>query len=86
MPSNETKIGQVTHFYDHLGVGIVKLAKPLKVGDKIHIKGHTSDFAQTIESIQLNHKEIDSAKKGDEVGVKVSDKVREGDEVYCVSE
>lgn len=86
MSSGETKAGEITHFYDHLGVGIIKLKKPLKVGDTVQIKGHTTDISQKVESLELDHKSVESAKAGDEVGVKVSDKVREGDEVYSVSE
>ena len=75
-------IGAVTHFYGHLGVAIVKFSKPVKVGDKVRFKGATSDLEETIQSIQYDHKPIDSAKKGQEVGIKVGGKVREGDLVY----
>ena len=77
-------IGEIEHYYSKLGVGIVKLKNSLKPGDKIKIKGHTTDIEQTIDSIQINHQDVESAKKGDVVGVKVSDKVREDDLVYKV--
>jgi putative protease len=75
------KIGEVTHFYDHLLVAIVKLKAPIGVGDELHFKGHTTDFKQKIDSMQFDHKEIESGKKGQEVGIKVKEKVREGDDV-----
>lgn len=79
----EKKIGEITHYFDHISVGIVKVKSELKVGDKVHIKGHTTDFEQDIKEIQLDHKAIESAKKGQEVGVKVKDHVREGDELFA---
>lgn len=80
----EELIGEVTHFFSKIGVGIIKLKKPLKSEDVIHIKGATSDFEQKVDSMQIDHKNVDKAKKGDEVGLKVEDKVREGDQVYKV--
>lgn len=75
-------IGEVLHYYDHLGVAIVKFKKAVKVGEKIHFMGAHTDFIQTIGSIQYEHKSIKSAKKGQEVGIKVDQKVHEGNEVY----
>jgi putative protease len=80
---SEKKLGVVTHYFNHLGVGIVKTSSPLKVGDKVHVKGHTTDFKQSINEMQLNHKSIDEAKKGQEVGIKIKEHVREGDELYA---
>jgi translation initiation factor IF-2 len=81
--SSEPKpIGEVTHFYGGLGVAIVKFNKKVDVGTKIKFKGATTDFEEKIASMQYDHKPIESAKKGQEVGIKVSDKVREGDLVY----
>ena len=80
----ETAIGTITHFYSHLGVGIIALTAPLKVGDTIKVKGHTTDFTQPVDSLQLNHQDIPQAKSGDEVGIKLSDKVRSGDAVFLV--
>ncbi len=84
--AEEKKIGTVSHYFGKIGVGIIKLSGALKVGDKIKIKGATSDFEQSIGSMQINHEDIKDAKSGDEVGVKLDDKVREGDEVSLVSE
>ena len=80
--SEQKPIGKIEHFYSKLGVGIVKLSDTLKVGDKIKIQGHTTDFEQSIDSIQINHADVQEAKKGDVVGIKVEGKVREDDQVY----
>lgn len=80
----EKPVGAVTHYYGGIEVGIIKFNKPVKVGAEIKIKGATSDFSQKIASMQYEHKEIAAAKKGQEVGIKVDDMVREGDEVFLV--
>lgn len=78
-------VGKVTHYYDKLGVGIVKLSQGLKVGDKVRFVGHTTDFDQVVGEIQYNHQNVTSGKKGQEVGIKVETKVRDGDKVELVS-
>ena len=75
-------IGVVTHFYGGIDVAIVKFKKPVKKGSVIKIKGATTDFEQEVKSMQYDHKDIDIAKKGQEVGMKVDDKVRDGDEIF----
>ena len=80
--SREKLVGKVTHYYDKAGVAIVKLSAPVAVGDEIHICGGKTDLEQTVGSMQVEHGDIQKAKKGDEIGIKVNDKVREGDEVY----
>jgi len=83
----EELIGKITHYFDKIEVGIIEVGKGgLAVGDKIHIKGTTTDFEQEVESIQIEHEQVQKAKKGDAIGLKVKDKVREGDEVYKVTE
>lgn len=82
--AEETLVGKVTHYYSKLGVAIVELSGALAVGDRVHIKGHSTDFEQAVESMQVEHENVETAKKGDGVGLKVSEKVREGDEVYKV--
>jgi putative protease len=67
-----------------LNVAIVKFNKAVKVGAEVKFKGVTTDFSETISSMQFDHKPIEAAKKGQEVGIKVSGKVREGDEIYGV--
>jgi hypothetical protein len=83
--AKDTKVGKVTHYYDHLGVGIVKLIKPLKVGQTVKIGGKTTNFDQLVSEMQYDHKDIKSGKKGQEVGVKVNSKVRPGDEVSILT-
>lgn len=78
------KIGKVTHFYGNIGVAIVELSGKLSVGDHVKFSHGEHEFEQTIESMQMEHKDIDSAKKGDIVGVKVDEKVSEGVEVSLV--
>ena len=78
----EVKIGEVTHYFDKIGVAIVKFSAGAKIGDKIKIKGATTDTELVIESMQLDHNEIEAAESGQELGIKVADKVREGDEVF----
>lgn len=85
MPEKSSKpkpIGEVTHFYGGLGVAIVKFNKEVDVGTKLKFKGVTTDFEEKLTSMQYDHKPIESAKKGQEVGIKVGDKVREGNLVY----
>jgi translation elongation factor EF-1alpha len=80
--SEPTPIGEVTHYYSKLGVAIVRFDKAIAVGTRVRFKGATTDFEETIASMQYDHKPIDKAKKGEEVGIKVREKVREGDKVY----
>lgn len=82
----EELVGEVTHYFGKIGVAAVKLVKPLKTGDRLHFKGATTDFEDTVESMQIGHETVSSAKKGAEIGLKVSDRVREGDKVYLVKE
>lgn len=78
-------VGAVTHFYGGIGVAIVKCGVPIAIGTKLRFKGATTDFEDIVSSIQFNHETIPEAKKNQEVGIKVRDKVREGDEVYLVA-
>lgn len=84
MAAEEKQIGKVIHYYTHLGVAIVKLKDNLKKGDKIHIKGATSDFTQTAGSMQIEHDSIEEAKKGQTIGLKVKEHAREHDIVSKV--
>lgn len=78
----EKEIGEVSNYFEHVEAAAIKLSKPLKIGDTIQIKGGETDFTQKVSSMQLNHKEITQAKKGDEVGIKVPQKVRKGYKVF----
>ncbi len=75
-------IGQVTHYYSKIGVAIIQLEESLKVGDRIAVVGSTTDLEQDVKSMQVEHQNIGEAKKGDLVGLKAKDKVREGDTVF----
>ena len=81
----EKQIGAVSHYFGKVSVGIIDLTEPLKVGDTIHIKGHSSDFTQEVSSLQIEHAKITEGKAGDMVGTKVGQKVHEHDEVYKVT-
>ena len=81
----ETRIGNVTHYYNRLHVAAVEVTDgELHTGDTIHIKGHTSDLIQEIGSMQLEHEAIDVARPGDNVGIATDEHVREHDSVYVV--
>jgi putative protease len=80
----DTKVGEIIHFYDKISVAVVKVLAPIKVGDRIKITGHDKEFEQAIDSMQIEHESIEKAKKGDDVGMKVDQAVKQGDEVYKV--
>ena len=81
----EKLIGKITHYFTNIGVAVVEItAAGLKAGDKIHVRGATSDFEQAVDSMQVEHENVDKAKKGQSVGLKVEQPVREGDEVFRV--
>lgn len=80
----DVKIGKVTHYYNKIGVAVVKLDKPLSIGDKIKISGHDKEFTQEVTSIQIEHQQIDKAKPRDDIGLKVDQPVKDNDEVYRV--
>lgn len=83
--ANEEALGTVTHYYSHLQVALVQLNKgTLKTGDSIRIKGHTTDFTQTVESMEYEHQHIDQATAGQCFGLRVKDHAREHDIVYLV--
>ena len=80
----EKQIGTVDHFFGNISVSMIKLSDALKVGDKIHIKGSTSDFVQDIASMQIDRVPAQEAKAGDLISIKVDQKVRKDDAVYKV--
>ena len=81
----EKQIGIVTHYFGKISVGIIKLKTGIKVGDSIHVQGAHDDFLQTIDSMQINHADVEQAKKGDEIGIKVRQRVHEHDKVYLAA-
>ena len=82
----EIEIGKVSDFFARPVVAGINLTAPLKVGDKIHIKGHTTDLELTIASMQIDNANVETAKAGDMIGIKVSDRVRGGDTVFKITD
>ncbi len=82
----EVEIGKVSDFFSRPVVAGITLTAPLKAGDKIHILGHTTDMTMTVESMQIDNVNVQEAKAGESVGIKVSDRVRRGDTVYKVTD
>ncbi len=78
------KVGVVSHYFGHIGVAAIKLSGTLHVGDRIKIVGATTDFEDTVQSMQVEHDSVEKAGPGEEVGIKVKDKARDGDRVYLV--
>ncbi len=82
----ETKIGKVTHYFNHLHVAGVDITDgELHTGDTIHITGHTSDFEQVVKSMQIEHETVEAVKPGDQIGLSVTEYAREHDTVYKVT-
>ncbi len=82
----EEVVGKVSDFFARPVVAGIELTAPLKVGDKIHIQGHTTDMELIVESMQINNVNVEQAKAGDAIGVKIIDRVRRGDTVYKVTD
>jgi len=78
------KVGKVSHYFDKIGVAALKITGSLSVGDTVKISGHGVDFTQVISSMQIDMKPVEKAKKGDDVAIKVDQKVKEGEEVEIV--
>jgi putative protease len=85
LPPPGERIGVVTHYFSHLSVAVVRLETgTLRVGDTLHIRGHTTDFSQRVESLQVNHAPVMEARPRDDFGLKVREHARENDVVYKV--
>ncbi|MBA7591261.1 hypothetical protein ES708_33413 [subsurface metagenome] len=82
----EEEVGKVNDFFARPVVAGIELTGTLKVGDKIHLKGHTTDLEQIVDSMQIDNVNVQEAKAGDSVGIKVTDRVRRGDTIYRVSD
>lgn len=80
--TEERQIGKVTHYFGKIEVAVIELEDTLKVGDTIRIVGGETDFKQTVDSIEVEHKKVKEANRGETVGLKVVQKVREGYKVY----
>ena len=82
----EVEVGKVIHYFSGIGVAAIELQGEVKVGDTVHFKGHTTDFSQEVKSMQIEKRLVDKAGKGDKVGIKVKERVREGDILFKVVE
>ena len=82
----EVEIGHVTHFFNKINVAVLSIKDELRIGETIHILGHSTDFTQKVTSIQIEHKNVDSVKPGDDFAIRVIEPVRENDVVYKVVE
>ncbi len=83
-PKKEKPIGVAVHYFSNIGVAVLKLKSTLKVGDRIQVKGFTTNFKQTVSSMQIDHIAVKSAQKEKEVGIRVKGKIRHGDKVYKI--
>ena len=80
------RIGEVTHYFNKIDVAVIELEKPLSLGDRLHFLGAHTDFAQDIESIQVEHEDVEEVVAGGEAAVKVEQRVRRGDSVFRLVE
>jgi len=83
MPEN--RVGKVTHYFDRISVAVLGLTDKLRVGDTVHFLGHSTDFKQEINSLQIEHQNVDEAKPGQDVALKVNQKVHPNDAVFKVT-
>jgi len=79
---NVVEVGHITHFFAKIGVAVIELTAPLTVGDTVVIKGPTTDFEQVVESMQIEHENVQGAEAGQSIGLKVAQRVREKDIAY----
>jgi len=83
--AEEEEIGQVTDYFAKIGVAGIDLTGKLRVGDTIHVRGHTTDLELVVESMQVEHDQVEEAGAGDKIGIKVADRCRRGDHVFRVT-
>jgi putative protease len=81
-PAEKKLVGKVAHYFTKIGVGVIELSDELKLGDRILIQGPTTNLQQTVSSMQIEHENVQSASAGQSIGLKVDQRVREGDLVY----
>jgi putative protease len=86
MAKSLEKVGEVSHYFTKIGVAVIELTGKIKVGDSIAVKGMTTNFEQKVESMQVEGENIEEANPGDDIGMKVADRVRKGDIVYRLGE
>jgi putative protease len=78
------RVGKVTHYFDHVAVAVLELTEAIKVGDMVHFLGHSTDFKQAVVSLQIEHKPVEAAKPGQDVAMKVEQRVHPGDAIFKV--
>ncbi len=81
-PVEKKLVGKISHYFTKIGVGVIELSDELKVGDRISIEGATTNVQQTVDSMEIEHEKVQSASAGQSIGMKVGQRVREGDLVY----
>lgn len=81
-PVEKEKVGEITHYFTDISVGVIELSGKLEVGDKISIEGATTDITQNVDSMEIDQEKVEEAGAGDAIGIKVKNRVREGDIVY----
>lgn len=79
-----TRVGTVTHFFDHLNVAVLQLSQTIRIGDTLHFLGHATDFKQDVSSLQIEHNPVNEGKPGEDVALKVTQRVRPNDAVFKV--
>jgi translation elongation factor EF-1alpha len=84
MPDEKKLIGKITHFFTNINVAVIELSDALRIGDKLSFEGATTNFEQKLDSMQIHNKPVNEARKGDAIGVKVRERVREGDQVFRI--
>jgi translation elongation factor EF-1alpha len=86
MPEGDKQlVGKVTHYFTNIGVAVIELSAPIAIGDDISVEGATTNFTQKVDSMQVEHKNVEKGKKGESIGMKVKDRVRSGDQVYKIA-
>lgn len=80
------QVGEVTHYFDHINVAVLALTEAVRVGETVHFLGRATDFKQEIASLQIEHKPVEQAEPGQDVALKVAQKVRPGDKVFCITD
>lgn len=78
------RVGKVTHYFDHLSVAVLALTDTIHTGDTVHFLGHSTDFKQEVASLQIEHKPVETAKPGEDVAIKVTQRVHPNDDVFKV--
>ncbi len=85
MEGDKQLVGKVIHYFTNIGVAVISVQAPIVAGDELSFEGETTNFTQKVSSMQVNNKPVEKVKKGDDIGMKVKDRVRSGDMVYKIA-